>query len=86
MPSTDQQIDKPVVIYTDAAQRIVHDLPARLCVLEHPKVGSGWVTTSAVQYIDGEVIETRNTVYRPASRLADDEIAEHMLAQMYGLS
>ena len=74
--------NKPVVIYTDAAYPARHDLPARLNVLDHPRVGSGWVWTSAVQYIDGETIETRNTVYRAAPRGTDEERIE----AMYGLS
>lgn len=60
---------KPTVIYSDAAGPILHDAPAILCVLDHPIRGSGWVRTTPVLYIDGEILETHNTIYRPAERL-----------------
>jgi hypothetical protein len=56
---------KPRIKYIDAAQPIP-GRSARLYVKDHPKLGTGWITTSRVLAIaPGPCIETLNTVYVP---------------------
>ena len=73
---------KPRVLYLEVGRLVVVGRQALLYVVGHSD-GSGWALTTPVQAIDGEMIETLNTVYvrQPPEDRAEEQRARDMLAE-----